>query len=310
MAEAPRPDLRVLQIWSPIIAAIIVVFPEFGLAFAPVPVALSVARGQRSFAAITGLSMAVAAGIGFWSPDGAVAGLMAASFGLPVGLWAAIGVRFGLILARTATVASLLVIGLMAAATEQVDDGLHAAVADLERRFDEAGTAVEAEAADRFLEAQRTIVEQWPYLLPGAVVAGILVATSLSLVLLQRLLLRAGGPPISGRFRDVRPPEWLVWAAILAAVLWFVDRERPSEAIRLFAWNGAIALAGIYWLNGFGIVVVAVARVRLPQLLIPFLLLLLLWQVGVMLALIGFFDTWIEFRNRLAAAPPGRPPDE
>ena len=311
MAEAPRADLRILQVWSPIVALTVVVAPAFGLMLAPVPVALSVARGHRGWAGLTGFGMAAAAGIGFWHPAGAVIGFAASSVGMPIGIWAAIGVPLGRILARTTMVVSTGVVGVMAFASDQVDARLQRDIAAVERAVEEARTTVEPEVAELLLETQRTIVEHWPYVLPGLAIGLVLIGECFALVLLQRLLLRSGGPPIPGRFRDVRPPEWLVWLAILAAALWYADREMSNESIRLIAWNGAIALAAIYWLNGLGILVTMATRLRQPLLLVPVMVLMVaVPQIGSVLTAIGFFDTWIEFRNRLAGIPPARPPDE
>lgn len=311
MPTAPRPDLRVLQLWSLIIAAVVVVAPLAGLMLAPVLVALNVARGQMSLAAMTALAMAGAAGIGFWAPQGVLLGLAAASFGLPVGYWAAIGVPMARILARTAALASGTVVGLMAARAGEVQASMELTITEFERLVEEAGPAMDAETAERFLEVQRNIVEQWPYLLPGAAIAAATVSVSLALVLLQRLLLRSGGPPIPGRFRELRPPDWLAWLAIAAAVLWFADHEMPNEVLRLIAWNGAIALSGIYWLNGLAVLVAGSARLRVPQLLLPLvMLLMLLPQMSLVIAMVGFFDTWIEFRRRLEGIPPATTPHD
>jgi hypothetical protein len=60
----------------------------------------------------------------------------------------------------------------------------------------------------------------------------------------------------------MRPPEWRVWAVILALVAWLVDNRWPSDTVRVAAWNGAVALGAVYWLNGLGILLCAMEAFR------------------------------------------------
>lgn len=113
------------------------------------------------------------------------------------------------------------------------------------------------------------------------------------------------------RFRDMRPPEWLVWVAIALALLWFIDQRWPHPAVRAVVWNAAIGLSVVYWLNGLSIViyVAAVFSWPLPLMVAVVLLITPLLQL---LSPLGFFDTWWDFRrqaDRLSAMRRAAPPD-
>jgi len=102
-------------------------------------------------------------------------------------------------------------------------------------------------------------------------------------------------------FAHMRPPESMVWVAIGTAFLWLVEQRFPSGGLRFLAWNGAIALAAVYWLNGVSIVVYTMERAALK----PFLRLAIVASVALfvvhlspMLMALGFFDTWLNLRNR------------
>lgn len=114
-----------------------------------------------------------------------------------------------------------------------------------------------------------------------------------------RLKLRQPGP--RGSFRELRPPDALVWLAIAAALAVFADRQWPNDWLRIGAWNTAIGLAAVYWVNGLAVVTYTMVAVRLHPMFAVFAMALLLFSPGVHASLcgIGFFDTWAEFRPRL-----------
>ena len=114
-----------------------------------------------------------------------------------------------------------------------------------------------------------------------------------------RLKLRRPGPV--GSFREMRPPDALVWAAIAAAVAILADRQWPNEMLRAISWNAGIGLAAVYWVNGLAVAVFTVVAVRLHPLFAVVALVLLFMSPGVhgVLCGVGFFDTWGEFRVRL-----------
>lgn len=114
-----------------------------------------------------------------------------------------------------------------------------------------------------------------------------------------RLKLRRPGP--RGSFREMRPPDALVWLAIAAALAVFADRQWPNDWLRTGAWNAAIGLAAVYWVNGLSVVTYAVVAVRPHPMFAVFALAVLLFLPGVHASVcgVGFFDTWAEFRPRL-----------
>ena len=130
------------------------------------------------------------------------------------------------------------------------------------------------------------------------------IMLSLALVGVTRWLVRMqGGAEAAlptGRFSQIRAPEWLVWAAIAAALMFLYDQRWPSETARVIAWNSGLALAAVYWLNGLAIVVHMLGRVRLNPFLVFALLVLVLYIPGthLLVCALGFFDTWADWRGR------------
>lgn len=315
MNPAARGSISVLRVWGPLIFAAIVLMRQFGLVLAPVPVAVATARGSFAYAALAVIGTTAAAAIGIGDPRAAVAGFLAGSVGVPLGMWISVGTRYGVCVTRIAGMASAVMVSMLFATSASVEEDLRSAQVELERQVNEAG-ATDSESDSRVVGLQRWIVEHWPYLLPGFAVAMAACGACITVSLASRLNARAGGLEVPGRFRDMRPPEWLVWCGIAAAMLWFVDNERSNEVARFVSWNGAIALAGIYWLNGLGVFLTASVAFQWPVLLTAILLVLLLVpQTGPILAVAGFFDTWVEFRRRLKKkmgeneSEDGGPPD-
>lgn len=122
---------------------------------------------------------------------------------------------------------------------------------------------------------------------------------SVSAYVLRR---RYGYAGPSGSFVDMRPSEWLVWGAIVAALLCFAYQRWPHPAISFVAWNGALALGAVYGLNGLAILIYGIQAFR-PGLLLFVLFLFVLVNVGAvpMLILVGLFDTWGDYRRKIDA---------
>ncbi|MCC6487407.1 MAG: DUF2232 domain-containing protein [Candidatus Hydrogenedentes bacterium] len=141
-----------------------------------------------------------------------------------------------------------------------------------------------------------SLVFGWSF---AATVMGSCAFTSISAYVLRRYFGHAGP---SGSFVDMRPSEWLVWGAIVAALLCFAYQRWPHPAISFVAWNGALALSAVYCLNGLGILLYGIQAFR-PGLLIFVLFLFVLVNVGTlpMLMLVGLFDTWGDYRRKIDA---------
>lgn len=107
--------------------------------------------------------------------------------------------------------------------------------------------------------------------------------------------------PAYGRpFRELRPPDHLVWLAIACAALGFVDWRWGAPLARHIAWNGGIALSAVYFLNGLAVLVYVMGLMKSRALLPLALLLVFLAYAGFYptLAFVGLFDTWGEFRAK------------
>lgn len=105
-------------------------------------------------------------------------------------------------------------------------------------------------------------------------------------------------------FQRMRVPDWVVWAAIAAAALWFADQRWPNDVLRAVAWNLAIGLSFLYWLNGFSILLYALSIFKASALavLLVFAGFVLFSSLLPALTVMGFFDTWYEFRMRFRRA--------
>ncbi|MFO7976350.1 MAG: DUF2232 domain-containing protein [Candidatus Hydrogenedentota bacterium] len=160
------------------------------------------------------------------------------------------------------------------------------------------------EAAFDFLHW--VLVEHWADVSMGLTFTGFLmwsvVATGLTTVWIR---LRHGLAGPSTTFTKMRPPEWLVWPAIVCAILWFVEQRMPNETLRAVSWNAALGLGAVYWLNGLSIMVFALRQLR-PHLFVVIALVVFMMYAGAwVLSFVGLFDTWWEFRakvDRLVAA--------
>ncbi|MCA1901430.1 MAG: hypothetical protein LDL53_04325 [Candidatus Hydrogenedens sp.] len=108
--------------------------------------------------------------------------------------------------------------------------------------------------------------------------------------------------PNLGTFAQIRPTDYLVWLAILSAIVIIYDQHYGiGEIPRIIVRNLAVGLSFVYWLNGLSILVFCAS---LFQWNIVITLIIVVFVFGIwgfpLLATVGFFDTWWEFRNVLS----------
>ena len=159
----------------------------------------------------------------------------------------------------------------------------------------------EAAQTEAVLGMLAFVDEHWVFLSFGMLFGLIaLTTTGIQVVLYRKLVPTGRIQPSNHRFGCMRVPEHLVWVPIALAILWFIDSRWPLDSIRFIAWNGAIALAIVYWINGLSIIVYGVQTVAIrPLLVFAFFALVFVFRLHLLFAVVGFFDTWWDFRMRI-----------
>lgn len=278
--------------------------PLFGFLASAVLVAVCATRGQtRRTAGVFGVAI-IAGWISLRAPEGALVGLVAGAPGLPI----AFGLRrrwsYGKIVGVVTALSCAAGMGIMAGQWEETAEWAR-------KSHDELTVLLEGPDAGEFeekgllpvLEMQRWIFAHWAEVLPGFSFALILMGACVVMALTARWLRPAGDiPALKGSFRAMRPPEWLVWAVIVAALLWFADQQWPSDAMRIASWNGIAALATVYWLNGLAVVMYGLVLFRPhPMMMVAIVFAMVFLNVQSLLPMVGLFDTWGEFRRKMDA---------
>jgi uncharacterized protein YybS (DUF2232 family) len=150
------------------------------------------------------------------------------------------------------------------------------------------------EQVDAFVEQAATAYEAMLVIYPAAyiIVAAIVVLLNASLL---RLYLRRRDPGWldAGEFEGVR------WPFVLAVAFVGLGLAVLSPLLRPAAYNGLLIVAFFFGLQGLAVVCFYAQRLAAPPLLRAAVLVLVLinpWAPQI-LALIGLFDIWFDFRK-------------
>ena len=102
-----------------------------------------------------------------------------------------------------------------------------------------------------------------------------------------------------GEFLKFKLPFGLVWWGIAAGVAFFIDRYIvPLHAMQVVAVNSLIVLSVLYLIQGLSVLNFLARRVSLWFRWMIYLSLFLFLQFGiVVLACLGFIDSWTNFRK-------------
>ena len=154
--------------------------------------------------------------------------------------------------------------------------------------------SVPPEQVDAFSEQVATTYEAMRIIYPAAYIIGVAVIVLLNASLL-RLYLRRRDPGWldAGEFEGVR------WPFPLAVAFVAMGLSVLSPLLRPAAYNGLLILAFFFGLQGLAVVSFYAQRLAAPPLLRGAVLVLVLinpWAPQI-LALIGLFDIWFDFRK-------------
>lgn len=156
-------------------------------------------------------------------------------------------------------------------------------------------------ANTQWIELMRWWDLNYEYVALGSASISVLTLSAITVCLLERWRRdpedRAKRKPTG--FQKMRIPDWVVWIAIVAALMWFADGRWPNPVLRAISWNAALGLLGLYWLNGLSVVFYAMSIFKASAfgmfMVFSGMLIFGLWP---MLGIFGFFDTWYDFRKR------------
>lgn len=227
--------------------------------------------------------------------------VLIASMGLPIGLGTSRGWSYGRVVVMTIGAFSVLVGAYLAACWGSFNRIIDRMIAWFAEQLNLQAAEMGQELVDEQIAGLRWFGENKFALAVGIEFAVYLMLTcilvSITVAILRRWFADPG--PV-GSFRDMRPPDWLVWAGIVTALLWYVEHQYGGLELRFLTWNVAVGLSSIYFLNGCAVFVYGLS-VLAPGLFLLVLLVFMFVMSGLYpaLSMIGLFDTWANFRVRM-----------
>lgn len=146
-------------------------------------------------------------------------------------------------------------------------------------------------------------------ILPALATAFVLVAAWMTLLTVRTVMKRKGlGFPDFGPLNRWAAPEFLVWAVIASGVLLLL----PMDTAKVAALNALIVLVTVYFFQGIAIVSFYFETKGVPRALRVLVYgMMAVWQMlALLVAGLGFFDTWADFRRLKRASGDGSKNDE
>lgn len=232
---------------------------------------------------------------------------LVAALGVIIGAGAARHWRYGWIVVAATCCGYLVVAGQAVVFSESLQAHARSALDMLAAQFSVKTEAVDGSRQELLLSQVVWFRDHLADVGLGIMFWPVLAGACASLSLVTGMLRRAGDAAAPrGSFGEMRTTEWLVWAAILLAASWFVERSWPNAVQRLITWNAAVALAAVYWINGISILAYGFHMLH-PTWVVCFAVGMVLFLFGMhpVLCFVGLFDTWSNFRkvvDKVAAA--------
>lgn len=130
---------------------------------------------------------------------------------------------------------------------------------------------------------------------PALVTVGLSIVAGLNLLLLRKLASRYSVSLVLGDFNRFKNPEQLIWVLIAAGFAMLVD----SDVVTLAALNLLIVVVSLYFIQGMAVITQSFNRFIVPGFVrfIFYLLLAVQPFLALVVAVLGIFDLWGDFRT-------------
>lgn len=175
----------------------------------------------------------------------------------------------------------------------KVSKGVQSSIAQTALIYEKAGVKGDELTAlkETMQQAGALIVTIYPALL--TVAYGLMAC--LNLLVLAKIAARVRLPLYVGDFKKYRNPEPLVWLLIVAGF----GMLAPQNLVYLASLNVLIVLCAFYSAQGFAVIGHYFRKLKVPRFVSIVSTLLLIFQpfMVLMVAVLGVFDLWADFRS-------------
>ena len=129
---------------------------------------------------------------------------------------------------------------------------------------------------------------------PALIVLTLAIIAGINTLLLKKLSHRLPHPPELGKFTGFKNPEPLVWVMIAAGFAMLIKHP----VVTTVALNALVVTVALYFMQGMAIIVNFYRKYSVPQAarILFYLVLLLQPYLMVIVAALGIFDIWGNFR--------------
>lgn len=195
----------------------------------------------------------------------------------------------------TVVIAAAAVFGLMTGSNLhlQVVKGINSSITQSAAIYGKAGVTGEdlANLKKAMEDAGAIIIRIYPAL----ITIGLVAMAGLNLLLLRVLAVRYALPLQLGDFKRFRNPDQLIWILIVAGFAMLLN----NSMISLPALNLLVVTASAYFIQGMAVIVHSFERFAVPFFIrfLFYLLLSLQPFLSAVVAALGIFDLWGDFRH-------------
>jgi len=157
--------------------------------------------------------------------------------------------------------------------------------------YEQAG--VSGEQIKEFASLAPVVAEAVSLIYPALMLVGFMIMFWLNVISLARIMKKVSGRVPFGELDRWKAPEHLVWGVVLAGLIVFLD----IGALKAVGVNSLIVLFVVYFLQGMAIVSYHLKKRGTSALLKGLGYFVLVRYMGLLVAMIGLFDVWFDFRR-------------
>jgi len=149
------------------------------------------------------------------------------------------------------------------------------------------------EQIEQFKKSSAKIVDTVPKVFPAILVVAVLITLWLNILALTGYFNRKGIESPFGILSTWKAPDYFVWGLIVSGISVFA----ASGLLRTVGINMFLVLCVIYFFQGMAIISFFFKKKGLSPLLRTIGYLIIVWYLSVVVAVIGLFDLWADFRK-------------